>query len=353
MQVPRRQSQSKEYAATHQYVFQLITHANIRYQESLNKLSEAELDCLLRSAGIETPVERMNVGGFPFLSIRTEAPLTEAQLWRIAHHSALMLLCEMQDGLLRPLFSGYTRYLSRDFSELLKYKGKTSAVFTRMMMNCAWAVSDTGSVLPTVLDPLCGKGTTCFVALEDGWNSVGIDLDRRDLKEALDHLERCLQQHRLKHELTQSAATCPGQNVPAATVSLANDRERYRDGDVRTVTLYQGDTALSAALMKKKPADLLIADLPYGIQHAPQAGARPESFTALLQRALPAWRQALRRGGAMALSFNTLTLPRRRVAALAEEAGFALVYGADDERFVHFVEQAVVRDVLLARRDRD
>ena len=303
------------------------------------------------SAGVDAPVERIEIGGFPFLSVKSGEELTEAQLWRIAHHSALMLLCEYRDGLLRPLFSGYMRYLTRDFSELLKYKGKTSAVFTRMMMNCAWAVSDTGSVLPTVLDPLCGRGTTCFVALEDGWNSVGVDLDRRDLREAADHLERSLQQHRLKHEIRQSAATVRGQNVPTLVCTLANDRERYRDGDVRTVTLYQGDTALTGELLRRRPADLLVADLPYGIQHAPQAGERPESFTALLRRALPAWRAALRKGGAMALSYNTLTLPRGKVHALAEEAGFRPVYGPEDDRFVHTVEQAVVRDVLLARRD--
>ena len=101
--------------------------------------------------------------------------------------------------------------------------------------------------------------------------------------------------------------------------------------------------------MKKQRADLLVADLPYGIQHAPQGGERKESFVALLQRSLPAWRSALKPGAGLALSYNTLTLPRKRLWALVQEAGFVPVYPVEDDRMMHFVEQAVTRDVLLAR----
>ena len=102
--------------------------------------------------------------------------------------------------------------------------------------------------------------------------------------------------------------------------------------------------------MRRHPAHVLVADLPYGVQHAPQDGRRTETLPQLLGRALPAWKQALLPGGAMALSFNTLTLPRKRLLAAVEEAGFTPVFDENDHRFEHFVEQAVTRDVVLAHR---
>ena len=76
---------------------------------------------------------------------------------------------------------------------------------------------------------------------------------------------------------------------------------------MRTLMLAEGDSGLVGDLLKKRPADLLVCDLPYGVQHAPQNGKKAESFPKLLERILPAWRWALKPGGAAAISFNTLT----------------------------------------------
>ena len=35
------------------YCFQLLPHANIRYQESLEQLGQAELSCMLSALGME------------------------------------------------------------------------------------------------------------------------------------------------------------------------------------------------------------------------------------------------------------------------------------------------------------
>ena len=87
------------------------------------------------------------------------------------------------------------------------------------------------------------------------------------------------------------------------------------------------------------------------MQHAPQAGRKPEGFRQLLKRALPAWQSALRPGGAAAISFNTLTLKRRELQQLMEEAGFIVLEDAPYGKLEHFVEQAVTRDVIIAKAE--
>lgn len=332
------------------YRFLLLPHANIRYQESLNNLGKAELRCLLHAMNLSPQVEVEHIGGAPFLSFECEE-LTRSQLDALSCHSALTLMCQEENGLLRPLDRPDMDYLPRDLAEVLKYKGKTSAVFTKMMLNLAQTASRLDGKQPlTVLDPLCGRGTTLFTALQCGMNSVGIDIDRKDLKEAADYFSRYLQFHRLKHKLDQGARTVKGQSVPDAVYTLANSKAAFQAGDTRTLRMMLGDTALIGAILKKSPADLIVTDLPYGVQHAPQEGRRSGSFAGMLRRVLPAWKDALKPGGGMAISFNALTLPRQTLLEVVEAAGFELMAEAPYDNFEHFVEQAVTRDVVVARK---
>ena len=325
------------------YGFQLLSHANIRYQESLSMLGQAELSCILQALGLSSEVTVETIGGSSFLCF--ESPeLTNDQLHALSGHSALSLLCAREGALLR--------HLPPDLAEVLKYKGKTSAVFTRMMLNMALTASDffEAKAPVTVLDPLCGRGTTCFVALQAGMNAVGLDADRRDLKEAADYFSRYLQYHRLKHRLDQGSQTVKGHAVPDAVYTLADSKAHYQQGDTRFLRLMLGDTGLIGPLLRKSPAHVIVTDLPYGVQHAPQDGRRPEPFTAMLRRVLPSWREALKPGGAAAISFNTLTLPRRTLAEIVGGAGFTVMEEGPYHPMEHFVEQAITRDVLIARK---
>lgn len=334
-----------------QFCIQLTPHANIRYREAQVKLGQAELACLLRGLELACPVSCKKIGGVSFLTFEADA-LTPAQLSALSRHSAALLICEHVDSMLRPLEKVSHDYLTEDLPEVLKYKGKTSAVFTRMMLNCAHAASDffTADKPLTVLDPMCGRGTTCFVALQQGMNAVGVDVDRRDLKEAADYFERHLQFHRLKHKLDQNSRTVRKQAIPTAIYTIADTKEHFRAEDTRSLSLFMADTALTGELMKKQPVHLIVSDLPYGVQHAPQDGRRKESFTQLMARVLPAWHSALLPGGAIALSFNTLTLKKADLAQLLTDAGFTPLLEQPYDDFQHFVETAVTRDFIVARR---
>ncbi len=335
-----------------EFLFQLTPHPNIRYRAAQTMLGAHELTCLLQGIGLPAEVKEITLGGCTFLSFEAEQ-LMETQLSALSLHSAALMICERHGDLLRPLEKISHDYLTQDIAEVLKYKGKTSAVFTRMMMNIALAASDffpqEGPL--TVLDPMCGKGTTCFVALQAGMNAVGVDIDNRDLKECAGYFEKHLQFHRLKYSLDQGSRTVRKHAVPEAIYTLADTKEHYKSGDTRTLSLYLADTGLTGELLKKAPAHLLVADLPYGVQHAPQEGKRTESFAQLMKRALPTWHAALRKGGAVALSFNALTLKKADLLQWLTDAGFTPLTEGPYANLEHFVETAVTRDVVVARRE--
>ena len=331
------------------YSFELLKHANIRYRESVSVLARCELFSMLSSLGISCEIREEEMGGSRFLSFECRE-LSAQEISFLSGHSSVVFLAEKKDTLLRPLPVQDTAYLPDDLPEVLKYKGKTSAVFTRMMINTAAALSGFRSHPGplTFFDPVCGKGTGCFCALAAGMNAVGIDLDRRDIRESADYFSRYLKFHKMKHEEKSRSETFGRHAVPVTVFAFADTREHWQAGDIRTLALACADTSESPALFRKEKAHLIAADLPYGIQHAPQSGAKPESIHGFLSRVLPVWKQVLRPGGAIALSFNTLTLPAEDVRGALSAAGFRLPRNPVFSGLRHEVEHAVVRDVVFA-----
>lgn len=225
-----------------QFCLQLAPHANIRYRDAQVKLGQAELTCLLCALSLPAETQVTAIGGVPCLTFSAKA-LTPEALALLGTHSTRLMLFECVDGgLLRPLDWERTAYLPDDLSEILKYKGKTSAAFTHMMMNCARAASDFALADQplTVLDPMCGKCTTGFVALQNGMNAICLDIDRKDLKEAADYFSNYLQFHRLKHRLAQSSRTLQKTAVPIAEYTFSDTKEHFAADDVRTLMLAEG-----------------------------------------------------------------------------------------------------------------
>ena len=331
------------------YSFQLWRHPNIYYREAVQRLSRCELLSMLLSLSVETNIQEEYIGSTSFLTFESRTLSPEELTW-LRGHSCIVFMAEKRGNSLIPLPVSPDPFLPEELPEVLKYKGKTSPAFSRMMLNTALSVSQYAHSDPplTVLDPLCGRGTGLFCALLAGENAVGLDEDSRDLKEASDYFSRFLKLYRLKHTLSVGSETVRGKAVPSRIFRFAPTKEQFQKGDTRSLCLYEGDTVLAASLMKKAAAHILIADLPYGVQHAPQSGRQTEPFQSMLQRALPAWRQALRPGGAMALSFNTLTLKAEKAREMVSDAGFNLCDAPVFTGLAHTVEQAIIRDLVFA-----
>jgi hypothetical protein len=97
--------------------------------------------------------------------------------------------------------------------------------------------------------------------------------------------------------------------------------------------------------------DLLVCDLPYGVQHGSRldVDSLDRAPDRLLAAALPVWFDLLRPGAAAALAWNRRVLDRGRLCDLARDAGFTGAVAGDD-RFSHVVDRSITRDVLVAIR---
>ena len=339
------------------FSFELIRHPNIRYRQSLGRLACCELQCMLEALGVFCEVETESLGNATFLTFSCRE-LTESELRYLSGHSALSLLAERPERtLLRPLPAAFRGTLDEDLAEVLKYKGKTGVTFTKMMLNMARALltdhpPDSGLPL-LVADPLCGKGTTLYCAVEYGDHALGLDTDRKAIHEAQTYFKKYLEFHRLKHTAARRSETFGKVSVPVWECVFTPASGRQNPSSSRKLLLAAGDTTLLPVLTRRRAADLLAGDLPYGVQHAPQSGSRPESFREMIARALPAWYEALRPGGVLALSFNTLTLKRSVLADALRESGFSVTDRAPFCSLEHEVEQAVVRDVIFALKSKE
>ena len=330
------------------YAFLLYPHANIRYRQSLLQLAVQELSMTLSALGREAEVVPQKMGGAMFLTFEA-AKLTERDMRMLSQLASVYMLFEMEDGKLTTLERTHPNYVGEDLPALLKYKGKTNEMFTDTMLTMALAASAFMPVHDSqlvVCDPMAGRGTTLMLALRRGYHGVGIDIGKADVKEAADYMTRYLEFHRIKYKRTDSALTVRGQVGGRENKFVFSDSaEHFKDGDTRTLRLICGDTREAEALLKPNSVHLMVTDAPYGVQKG--TAGRQDSIGGTIAAALPGWFDVLKSGGVLAMSFNTHVTRREGLVRLFEKAGFEIVQTANLE---HWVEQAISRDVILARK---
>ena len=330
------------------YAFLLYPHANVRYRQSLLQLAAQELAMTLTALGREAEVTPKEMGGATFLTFEA-AKLTERDMRMLSQLASVYMLFSMEDGRLTPIARTHPNYVGEDLPALLKYKGKTNEMFTDTMLTMALAASAFMPVHDSqlvVCDPMAGRGTTLMLALRRGYHGVGLEIGKADVKEAADYMTRYLEFHRIKYKRTDSALTVRGQVGGRENKFVFSDSaEHFKAGDTRTLRLICGDTREAAALLKPNSVHLMVTDAPYGVQKG--TAGRQDSIGGTIAASLPGWHSVLKPGGVLAISFNTHVTKRDALIRLMEKAGFEAVQTANLE---HWVEQAISRDVILARK---
>lgn len=254
--------------------------------------------------------------------------------------------------LLRPLDPPPVLRHPSDLETILKYPGKTNEQFTALLVNLAAALSTRRAGLfdgtLTLLDPLCGRGTTLNRALRLGLSPLGAEIDRKDVDAYRAFLATWLRTHRYKHTVTDGRLTRHGKQLGIRIdAELAPDKQAQREGRGQTLTVYGCDTRELAHLLPARSVDAIVGDLPYGVQHGGRSAAGwQRSPLEVLAEAAPGWRSLLRAGGGMALAVNLRTLAHDDATAVLAEAGLRVI--SPDGAFRHRVDQSIDRDVLLA-----
>jgi hypothetical protein len=182
-----------------------------------------------------------------------------------------------------------------------------------------------------------------------GMDAVGIEIDKKDVEAYDAFVLGWLRDKHLKHQV-ERARLRKGRATPAQRITITYGADKDRTGH-RVLDLVQDDTLAAASHLRPRSVDVLVCDLPYGVQHGSAAAATlARSPAELLDAALPVWRELLRPGAGVALAWNRKTLARERLVALLEAHGIGLAVPPDDERFVHRVDRAILRDVVVAHR---
>jgi hypothetical protein len=246
-----------------------------------------------------------------------------------------------QGPFLRPVEPAFAPQLPLELAEARRYKGKTSEVFTRVLVNLALfagAFRDRAAERLRVVDPLAGGGTTLFVALALGHDAFGVERTRRDVETTVSFVEAFCREARIPHRATHDRA------------QRRHVVELGPRGDQRLLVLAEGDTRETDALLQTVPGGAhmhaVAADLPYGIQHAGETRA-------LVAAAATAWEHVLVPGGAIALAWDATRLPREEIVGALAAAPALRV--RDDEpyaRLEHRVDRVIKkRDVVVAVKE--
>jgi SAM-dependent methyltransferase len=303
------------------------------------------------------------IGGIPYVLFDCAEALTPEEVCRLSRLSFTYALFGYREGKngvpcqLTPLFKEPGYFLDESISSLLKYTGKTNELFTRLMLHLAVGFTAYGGPL-YVLDPLAGKGTALYEALLHGHHAYGVEIDEKYTAEADQFLKRFLELARCKHtsHREKTGGQAPGGKRFTATryqITLARDKEAQRAGDTRHWEIVCGDTRNMSHFYKKDFFHSIVADLPYGVQHAskdknkPQGGGFTRNALGLLQEALPQWLRVLKPGGTIVLAWNLFHIPRMEMEALFSTHGLTIPAPFAALAFNHRVEQAIERDVIL------
>jgi tRNA G10 N-methylase Trm11 len=272
-----------------------------------------------------------------------DAELTPADLAYLANLSAGYALFEREGDLLRPVELAPLARFDDDLITIPKYAGKTNEQFTRLLLNVTLLAAAAAPAMLdrrlTVLDPLCGRGTTLNQALMYGYDAIGIERDGKEVDAYAAFVRTYLRRKRLKHRAEL--------NPVRRDRRLVARRFHARIGD-QELTVFHGDTVEARQFLRAGCADVIVADCPYGVAHGSHAGgARTRSPLDLLRAAVPVWAELLAAGGALGLSWNTHVAGRDEAASIIRESGLSVV---DYPDLSHRVDQAILRDVLVARK---
>jgi len=337
------------------YGIQLYPHANQRYVESIKSLSINELMVILSSnKQLISDVKYEQFGGLELLCFLAE-DLSDFMLAKIYMHSSLLAIYEVrEDQTLLPLMEKYATYFSNDIANILKYQGKTNEMFTDLMINVGVFSStyrEQYNEPLAILDPMCGKGTTMFKSLIKGYHSAGIDIDKDFHAEIENFLKRYMKHANRKYSMNKTSYEIPNKKrALKTTVETANTNDNYKAKDTRTIQFVLGEGKHAVTYFGKKKFNVIVADLPYGVQHQGENSGKRSSVLDIIDESLTDWISTLKVGGTIVLAYNNKSFSKEELRSVFEFHNLIVLDGGPYDGFEHWVEQAITRDIMVARK---
>jgi SAM-dependent methyltransferase len=338
----------------------LLPSSNRVYSGAAVELTRAELEIFGAAVldGRIGEVATATIGGARYVTFDAAGGLSDRDVALLGNLSSAYALFEFVGDLLRPVPVRRLDRFDDDLLTIQKYPGKTNEQFTKLLLNVTLLASAHAGDLLTrrfrVLDPLCGRGTTLHQAMMYGFDAAGLDRDSKDFEAYQTFLTTWLKRKRIKHRVLESGPVRRERKVVGRRlrVELAASKEAHKAGDVQLVDVVNADTTRVGEFFRPETVDVVVADAPYGVQHGSRTAETglARDPLALLTAAVPGWTRLLRPGGALGISWNTNVARREAAAQRLADAGLTVLDDGPWRALSHRVDQAIVRDVLVARK---
>ncbi|HEY2794152.1 MAG TPA: SAM-dependent methyltransferase [Micromonosporaceae bacterium] len=330
------------------YLLLIAPSSNRVYADAATRLTCAELAMFgtVLEGGIDG-IEQVELAGIEYVTF--EAQLTEMDLAYLSNLSSAYALFEREaDDLLRPVRIHPLAQFDDDLLTIQKYAGKTNEQFTKLLLNATLLASSHAPKMLdghlVVLDPLCGRGTTLNQALMYGYDAIGIDTDGKDFDIYSSFIRTWLKRKRIKHR-AEIAPVRKDKRTLARRMSI-------EIGADQKLTVYHADSTQAREFLRGGVADVIVADLPYGVMHGSRTAGSGLSRSPLhlLREAIPVWSRLIQPGGAIGISWNTHVASRAEAAEILEDNGLRVRTGDGYDDVAHWVDQSIDRDILVARK---
>ncbi len=277
--------------------------------------------------------ELLRFGQMDFLVVDTTLDVLPA----LARLSFVQGLFEFANGRFIPIEQSANFLLHEDFVFGSKYKGKTNETLTQLLINLGLAGQTQKPDAPLkLLDPMCGRGTTLLWALRYGIDSRGLEQDPKSVSEFRSSIRKWCKLHRQSHRLTDGFIGSANKQSVGKFYNI-----EIEDKTLRAVV---GNAAEVPHYFKAEKFNLLVCDLPYGIQYlGPKNTRNPIDVIA---DCAVAWAGCLKKDGVMVLAFNQYMPKRSELTSLFIEQGLIdLGFSAS-----HRMSESIVRDVLVMKK---
>jgi len=325
-------------------------HTRVSYQDT-DKLALNELVVFADNISAKN-IRISNIGGVLYILFDCDRPLCDDVNKILSHLSFLYAMFEvLDDPVLKPITPNPGYFIDPELSNILKYTGKTNELFTRMMLNIAQSQIKNPPTSLNLLDPLAGKGTTLYEALIRGHNAYGVEIDAKMAGESAIYLKKYLETAKYKHENHTEKTSGVSQFGKFTAVRNQIKITRSKGEAAIQYEMVAGDTRHTSDYFKKNHFHVIVADLPYGVQHSSKkfqnAGHNKNTRNALglISEAMPGWVRVLKPGGVIVLAWNLFLITRAEMSELLTQHGFVIPsLGVD---FSHHVDQAIDRDFIV------
>lgn len=331
------------------YRIYLETDLNRVFTKSLPTIAAAELDVVLteRHDASGTAIDHVEEGRTSYLTFDHDGdvdPLLES----LAQLSATAaVFAEHAADALAPLALNERLDFGTELVTGQRYKGKTSERLTRLMLNLAIAANPAPSGGGwSLLDPMCGRGTTLNWALLYGGRATGLDVDRKALDDYAIFLEQWAKNNRFPHKMQRYKKN--NSELRHFDFTVASDRRRLATKTRPDISTFHAPAESTS--VRVAGHEMVVSDLPYGIQHRartrdPRTPTEIGELVANLASRCGSWLQP---HGSVALSWNVKSLPKVEMLRLLQDSGFSEVPNVG---FEHTVDRVITRDVVLVRVD--